>query len=126
MYQNWKKNILKSNKKIANKYVKKEYLIYDFSVINEKTLEKIKSNKNMNWFYDPIHFTKIFGEEMMNFIFDPHKKDNNDIGYILNSSSFDKYLERNNRNFIKFENVFNSYFDLFEITSKNKKNCINL
>ena len=121
LYQSWKKHILFSNEKIANKLSKKNYLVYDFSTINEKTLEEIKSEENMIWFYDPLHFTKKYGEEIMNFIFKPYANNNkNNIGSVLNVSTIDKYNESNYKNFKKYKTSFDSYSKLFESTTQKK------
>ena len=126
LYQNWKKLLLDKNIKLAANFKNSSFPIYDFGLINKYSMEEIPSNsksQKMIWFGDAFHFTKVYGDKIMNFIFNENEELNNNFGYKLDKNLIRFYSKVNLKKlqFLKKQNKFNSILD--KITIYNKESC---
>jgi hypothetical protein len=95
-YENWKRNFVLINEKIAKKQNSAPLTIWDFTAYNDFTTEKVPpfgdKSTYMRWFYDDVHVKpelgKIMLDEMVN-----HTQDNN-VVTVLTSQSVEIQLEK--------------------------------
>ena len=77
----------------------------------------------MIWFGDAFHFTKDYGDKIMDFIFSQNGEFNKNFGYELNKNLIRFYSEANLKKLrtLNEQNKFNFIFD--EITIFKKESC---
>ena len=108
LYEKWKLFIKKENALLSKRFKKNPFHIYDFGIINKLTSEEIpidNTSLKMKWFTDPVHFTKDYGDKMLDFIFTNISKDLLPIGYRLDLDSTEENF-RNNK--IKLDSLISN------------------
>lgn len=126
LYQNWKEILLDKNIKIATKFNNSAFPIYDFGLINKYSTEEIPSNsksKKMIWFADAFHFTKVYGDKIMDFIYSENEDLNKNFGYKLDKNLIRFYSKVNLKKLqsLNKQNKFNAILD--KITILNEESC---
>jgi len=95
-YENWKRNFVLINEKIAQKQNSAPLTIWDFTAYNNITTETVPpygdKSTHMRWFYDDVHVKPELGRIMLDEMSD-YTKDNNRVT-ILTSQSVEKQLEK--------------------------------
>ena len=98
----WKKDVVLSVDKIAKKYNRNQYRIFDFSVYHQLTSEKVPDNKNdkMKYHWESSHYKNELG----NIVLDRLNKgvDFNDFGVELSVDNIDEHLRQQEINREKF------------------------
>ncbi len=128
LYQKWKELLLDENMQIAAKLNNSSFSIYDFGLINKYSMEEIPPNsksQKMIWFGDAYHFTKVYGDKIMDFIFGENEKFDKNFGYELNENLIRFYSKANLKKLqtLNKQNKFSFIFD--EITIFKKESCPN-
>ena len=129
LYEKWKKLLINENNLIAKKMKTEPYPFYDFGIINDFTLEEIPSDKEfsrMQWFTDPFHFTKNYGNKIMDYIFNEDSKNTNNFGHKVDLNSIENHLKYNKirlNSLMSDNNKFNSIISNLKLETKSS--CIN-
>lgn len=129
LYEKWKKLLINENNLIAKKMNTEPYPFYDFGIINNYTLEEIPSDKassRMKWFTDPFHFTKNYGNKIMDYIFNEDSKNTNNFGLKVDLNSIENHLKYNKitlNSLLSDKNKFNSIISNLKLETKSS--CIN-
>jgi len=93
----WKKKLIELNEKIAKKYSKNEYKLWDFSGYNSISTQKVHESISKNYFWESSHFKKKIGDKVLDSLY---SNDNfSEIGYAIDSKNIDRHIENeaNNR-----------------------------
>ena len=108
-YENWlqwKKDVVVSVNKIANRQNKKQFRIMDFSVYHPLTAEKVPADKNvqMKWHWEASHYKNELGLIVLDRLagYSGHR----DFGIELNLDNIDTHLKQqkiDRKNFIDVE-----------------------
>lgn len=109
----WKKDIILSVNKIANKQNKKQFRIMDFSVYHKLTSEKIPKKKNtqMKYYWESNHYKNELGLIVLNRLI--QKSQYKNFGIELNLDNIDKHLEEQKINRHKFIDVDKYQLEVF-------------
>jgi hypothetical protein len=102
-FEIWKTKLVNENERIAKLYNQTPFPIWDFSVVNQITLEKLppinKPNNKMKWWWD-THFKSEIGDLILDVMLSNH--DNKEIGAMINSKNIDEHLYNIKNDFVIF------------------------
>jgi hypothetical protein len=69
MFVDWKRNLVLINERVASRYGKTPFPVWDFAWYSPITTESLPPLQNktarMRWFYDPLHFTSSTGNHVL-------------------------------------------------------------
>jgi hypothetical protein len=93
MFTDWKRTLVLINEKVASRYGKSPYPIWDFAYYSELTTEPVPARKNntarMKWHFDPLHIKRAAG----NLVLDQVYLGGEGTGIALNTDNVDSVLE---------------------------------
>ncbi len=129
LYQKWKEMLLKENLRIATRFKNTSFPLYDFGLINKYSMEEIPFNqdtKKMVWFTDAFHFSKVYGDKIMDFIFMDNLESINHFGYKVNLNLI-KLNSNSNLDILKNLNSKKNNFSMIldELKTNNIDKCTN-
>ena len=129
LYQKWKEILLKENLQIASKFNNSSFPLYDFGLINKYSMEEIPLNldrKKMVWFTDAFHFSKFYGDKIMDFIFMENPESINNFGYKVNLNLI-KLNSNSNLDILKKLNLKKKNFSVIldKLKTNRIDNCTN-
>lgn len=78
LWLKWKVDVVETVNLISKKFNKKSFEIYDFSIYNKYTSEKIHKKKNvyMKYFWDSSHYKDNFGKLILEYLNNTFYEDN--------------------------------------------------
>ena len=107
MFIDWKRRVVMLNEKIANRYGKTPFPVWDFAYYSELTTEPVPAREDnttrMKWHFDPLHFTRVAGNQVLDQVYLGH----DGAGIRMTADNLDAVLELERQEKQKFhtENV---------------------
>lgn len=94
VYYKWKKDLVESVEKTANKFNKLSFRIVDFSLYNELTAEHVPNDSKvrMKYYWESSHYKKELGDIVLDRLLDISSY--RDFGVELNSHNIDKHIQK--------------------------------
>lgn len=73
MFLDWKRKVVMINEKVAGRYGKTPFRIWDFAYYSELTTEPVPAKEDntarMKWHFDPLHFTRAAGDQLLDQVY---------------------------------------------------------
>jgi hypothetical protein len=111
-FENWKIELVDLINNFSNQ---QQPDLWDFSLMNEITTEKLPENKiaNMNWFRDRLHFTENLGDYVLDVIFGNNDMESlpENFGVKIDTYNIDHHLSVNDSITQEFRNKNIIYLD---------------
>ena len=130
-FDNWKIELVNLINEFKNDFPDKEPpILWDFSLINDITTEKLPENniENMIWFRDRIHFRKKLGDHVLDIIFANNDKENllkENIGVRIDTLDIYDYLIEYENNNAEYRMKSGKFIEKLKINVNQTMNLYN-
>jgi hypothetical protein len=107
MFLDWKRKMVLTNAEVASRYGRTPFPVWDFAHYSALTTETVPAKgdkaRRMKWFYDPLHFTRVAGDLVLDQVY----LDREGSGVAVTAENLDGVLEmqRQNKQEFQRENV---------------------
>ncbi len=99
-FEQWKREIVRINEEVAQKYQKTPFPLWDFTGYNSLTTETVPplddAETEMKWYWESSHYKNALGELVLDRVFEyqhPERVVPDDFGVLLTSKNIDEHLK---------------------------------
>jgi hypothetical protein len=98
-YQQWKRNLVKLNREVAQEFGKAPFPLWDFSGFNQYTMEPswedLKAGEQMRWYVDVVHFNEKIGHKLLSAI--SNKEYSSSWYTLLEQDNIESHIHKHNQ-----------------------------